>query len=263
MKTRLRHLALLAGLTLGSVNAQAQAEYNWIGFGSLAWSQQGIDSLNIGGFEVTPINNATFDPAYAPEGYSELEVSVVGTQSQWLPGGQLLSWQSHGGFRIDAQAVSGVSGGGDLSITDLDVNFATGQVSANVQSTRSGANTREVIWTFDTSLVQVDNDDSPQLWAGNTYYHDVSIAIPVLSLTSTGQDLLKSGLGLTFLGGVALQAVAQDYASLTLSGSVPGPENLTVAVVPEPGTWALMGLGLVGLAGLNRARSRQSCAESA
>lgn len=265
MNTHIRQIALVAGLALGSVNAQAQVELDWMGSGTLAWSPNAINALNIGRFEVTPIN-AGFFPAYVPEGYSGLQVSVGATSAQWLPSedahDQLLSWQSLGGFRIDAQASAGVSGGGDVSITDLDVNFATGQVSANVQSTRSGANTRDVIWTFDTSLVQVQNDASPELWAGSAYYHDVSVAIPVLSLTSTGQSLIASGLALASLGSISLQATATDYASLTLSGKLLGPENLTVAVVPEPGTWALMGLGLVGLAGLRRARSRQVCTAS-
>lgn len=262
MKTQIRHFALLAGLALGSVSAQAQVELDWGGFGSLAWSQNAIHTLNLGGMEVTPIN-AGFQPTYAPTGYSGVQISVGATSSQWLPGDQLLSWQSYGGFRVDAQARAGISGGGDVSITDLDVNFATGQVSANVQSTRSGLNTRDVIWTFDTRLVQVQNDASPQLWAGSAYYHDVSVAIPVLSLTSTGHSLITSGLDLESLGNVSLQAAANNFASLTISGSLLGPENFTVTVVPEPGTWALMGLGLVGLAGLSLARSRQACAESA
>ena len=177
---------------------------------------------------------------------------------------QLLSWQTAGGFRIDAPSLPGVSGGGSVTVSNLDVNFASGQVLATVLAGNSGTSTRGVIWTFDSSLVQVTNDATPQ-WPMDLepFLHDISIDIPVLSLTSAGRNLLSSALNLQVLGSIPLEVAGDNYASLTLNGTLPGPYDFKVSVVPEPGTWALMGLGLIGLAGLHRARSRQAGAASA
>ena len=264
MNTHIRQIAVIAGLVFGTVSAQAQVATDWNGSaGTLTWSQLAVETLNVGSMKVYSFGDTVAYPTVTPDNtYDSIAVGIPSTGAQWLPAegtpNQLLSWQTAGGFRIDAPPVSGVSSGGSVTVSNLDVNFATGQVSATVLAGNSGTSTRSVIWTFDSSVVQVSTDASPQ-WPS---LHDVSIDIPVLSLTNSGQSLLASGLNLQYLGGLTLQVSGDNYASLTINGTLPGPADFTVAVVPEPATWALMGLGLVGLTGLSRARSRQSCAES-
>lgn len=263
MNTHIRQIALVAGLALGAASAQAQVSTDWNGSGTLTWSQLAVETLNIGNMKVSSFGDTVSYPAVELDNtYSSIAVGIASTGAQWLPAvgtpNQLLSWQTAGGFRIDAPPVLGVSGGGSVTVSNLDVNFASGQVSATVLAGNSGTSTRDVIWTFNSNQVQVTNDTTPQAVGMGPYYYDVSVAIPVLSLTSAGKNLLKSGLALDFLGSYPLEAVADNYASLTLNGTLPAfMPNFQVTVVPEPATWALMGLGLVGLAGLRRARSRQ------
>lgn len=267
MIRHIRHLAMFTALAVGSVGAQAQVELPGSLLGQLAWSPNALNALNVGNITITALGGSETATTGAPGNYSSVSVSLGSTGAQWLPTSetqyQLHSWQSYGGFRIDAQPVAGVTGGGNVTVTDLDVNFATGQIFANVASTSAGTNVREAMWEFDTSLVQVQNDTDPQQWAGSAYFHDIMVTIPVLSMTQAGHNLIKSGLALEFLGDISHQAAISNYGSLTLMGGVYGPADLSVGVVPEPGTWAMMGLGLVGLAGLSRARSRQACAKSA
>ena len=264
MNTHIRQIALVAGLVLGSVSAQAQVATAWNGSGTLAWSSLAVETLNIGNMKVSSFGDTVSYPAVELDNtYSSIAVGIASTGAQWLPAegtpNQMLSWHTAGGFRIDAPPVLGVSSGGSVTVSNLDENFATGQVSATVLAGNSGTSTRSVIWTFDSSVVQVSTDASPH-WPS---LHDVSIDIPVLSLTNSGRSLLASGLNLQYLGGLTLQVSGDNYANLTINGTLPGPADFTVAVVPEPATWALMGLGLVGLAGLRRARSRQVCTASA
>jgi len=59
-----------------------------------------------------------------------------------------------------------------------------------------------------------------------------------LTITSEAFDLFKQGLGLR-PGGVAAMASIPDYGVMTVA-------------IPEPSTYALLGLGLLGVAGVVR-----------
>jgi hypothetical protein len=112
MTTHIRHLAVLAGLALGSVTAQAQVTRPWDGFGHLTWSEDAVNVLNIGNMKVSSFGDTLFHPAFEWDGrYSGIAVQMASTGAQWLPSvdtpNQLVSWQTAGGFRIDAPVVLG------------------------------------------------------------------------------------------------------------------------------------------------------------
>lgn len=82
-------------------------------------------------------------------------------------------------------------------------------------------------------------------------------AVGALVSNSLGVQLSEGSHTLTFEGtgvaGISRFGSNMQYAVLSNAHLVV-LDNLTFGVVPEPGTWALMGLGLIGLVGLRQRR---------
>ncbi len=88
----------------------------------------------------------------------------------------------------------------------------------------------------------------------------LSNSVSGLTMTSTAKPLFVQSLGLYGAGVVALDVV-QDYGSITSTISMSPcflgckPTASFVPEVPEPSSWALMGLGLLGVAAVARQRA--------
>jgi hypothetical protein len=74
-----------------------------------------------------------------------------------------------------------------------------------------------------------------------------------LALTTAGFTAISNGLGLYSIGKTALQGAAADFGQLD---SVITVTKAATPNVPEPSTYALMGLGLVGLSLVARRRAK-------
>jgi hypothetical protein len=86
--------------------------------------------------------------------------------------------------------------------------------------------------------------------ARGVYYEADSFnTISGLSVTTAGFNFFSGSLGLLSTGVNALKAVA-DY------GTVTSQLHFSVREVPEPSTYALMGLGLVGISLVARRRAK-------
>ncbi len=99
------------------------------------------------------------------------------------------------------------------------------------------------------SLISTDNSGTFPL-----YTVRANTAIKGLTMTTAGMAFFNSALGTTATGQAALNGV-NNYASKW--GSVQSNLVLRVGEIPEPSTYALMGLGLVGISLVARRRNNK------
>jgi hypothetical protein len=152
------------------------------------------------------------------------------------------------------------SADGSLTVSNLQIDLDQKKVFATFTGTH-GVGTIERLSLFDigTASAAPVNLAPPPLSAGSGFgwygyggaqtttptfgqqvlLDSLSVQLGSLSLTQEGAKAWSQALAYTPIGNTALASV-QDWGTLG------------TPAVPEPGTWALMGLGLVGIAGLKR-----------
>lgn len=222
------------------------------GIGTLTFSQTLIDALNTGGVEVQAAGGALSNIVGDPYDYTAVGVSAPVSTLTVGAGGLIEQAQSVGGATQIAGAVKGVSFGGTVSVTNLRIDMVNKHIYADfLGAGKSGSaatapmvnvNAQNVLaWTF-SDITGPMNITGP-----GTFTTELS----GLALTTEGFNNLKAGLGLTSIGLIALQGAATDFGTMSLS-LYTGWLNPPPAPFPEPSTYALMGLGLVGLALVRR-----------
>lgn len=219
------------------------------GSGTLTFSQLLIDALNTGGVEVQATGGAISNVVGEVFDYTAVGVTANVTSVEAAAGGAVQQAQSVGGATQIAGAVKGVSYGGTISVTNLRIDLENQNIYADFVGAgkdKNGATvnvnaTNVLAWTF------TDIAGPTDFTAPGTY----ETVLSGLSLTSTGFDHLKNGLGLYSIGLIALQGAANDFGTLTSSLTVAA----AVPAIPEPSTYALMGLGLVGIGFAARRRA--------
>ncbi len=138
---------------------------------------------------------------------------------------------SAGGFALVVPTANFASSGGSLSVTNLQVDFTTPGIYATVSGGNGLAAQTVRVWDY------ANREDSTRIEIGG---HSVAMGYKLTGLTITSEafELFQQGLGLRPGGIAAMQSIA-DYGVMTIS-------------IPEPSTYALMGLGLLGVAGAAR-----------
>lgn len=163
-------------------------------------------------------------------------------------------------FRFEWQWVAGTTLTNTGGLADLNLRIFLANVGTNI----TALNVTSVVFAFD---------------AFNTDTATFSLGTPVDLLASIGTNgvayLDLSGLTPTSTTGspdLTFQTFRKTYIDIDIvaSGITGGAGETTdqfsidaIATTPEPGTWALFGLGLLGLGGIARRRKKRLAAKRA
>jgi len=260
------------------------------GNGTLNFSDQLISALNtakVGLTQVSPANlvapkdaNGNYLKAVDTNGDGRKEASVYAAAPvQALGGnfdGNVLSVSTvvtTGGAQQITVKNGATTGPGNLTISNLRVEIGdragfAGTIYADLTSTTTGFvnKTGYALWTFDElkgpTTFSVPNPEKQTVFNVNNSLHGLFFVNQ-----TEGLDLFAQALALnTTIGKPALKGV-DNRASTTnidpLTGKVAGFGWITSTIsvtatpaVPEPSTYALMGLGLVGISLVARRKAK-------
>jgi hypothetical protein len=224
------------------------------GTGQLVFTKSLMTALNAGGIDVVAVGDAKVDitrntrGAYTAVSATAPIVSGVGTfdgQTLILDVSQVAS---SGGATLVATEDGLSNTGGFLTIANISVDIPSKQLYADIEGANGVGKISHVnMWTFTTLT-------------GKTAFPAIegittsSNAVSGLVINPTSLALFGQSLGLTSVGLQAMNSIT-DYGSLTSVISARATK-LAVGTVPEPSTYALMGLGVIGLLAAKRRKAQ-------
>ena len=220
-----------------SVSVTAGGSYKGLTFNggdTISFSTDLLGAFDTGKVELSPFNGAVGDIQKDADGYYSqgAVMAPLGSVVMDDTTNRIVRGYSHGGSTQTAPALRSVSSGGYVTLSDLWIDRGAKVVHATLIG-GNGVGTINDVIVWNVANIA---DDLPITGAGN-----YTTTFSGLTMTQPAFDSIKKSLGLLSLGTSAFAGIT-DYGTIT--------SRLTVTVtpsIPEPSTYALMGLGLVGL----------------
>jgi len=238
-----------AGLaSAASVTVASNTAYNGLTFsgsGTLSFSSDLLGALDTGKVTVANYGSATTSVSKDSDGYYTAVSAAAPITSLTIDSSSMavMGAATTGGATQTAPVLKSVSTGGSLTVTDLNVDLANKKVYATLIG-GNGVGTLTNFYLWDIGSIT----GATSVTGAGTF----TTTLSSLSITADGLSKFSQSLGLLTLGKAALSSVT-DFGTIT---STIIAKTAPASTIPEPSSYALMGLGLIGMSLVARRRSK-------